>query len=187
MSQENGKVVVRQPIHVTSQSRRHFDERVFVRFPLVVAFLARALLRMSPRSSLRRTLVNRAVRLAFEATNREDFNVSFVLHHPDVEMAVFGDMLTLGLESAVHGRQERLDFQTRWHAEWGEFRFQPQELIDLGDRVLVVGRVTGSGLSSGAPVDNDWAVIFTFSRGRVIREEIFTDHAEALEAVGLSE
>ena len=28
-----------------------------------------------------------------------------------------------------------------WLSAWGEFRFQPQELIDLSDRLLVLGQV----------------------------------------------
>ena len=60
-------------------------------------------------------------------------------------------------------------------------------MIDLGDRVLVVGRVKGSGLSSGAAVDSEWADLFTVSAGRVIREQVFFDHAEGLEAAGVSE
>ena len=49
----------------------------------------------------------------------------------------------------------------------------------------MAGRIVGSGLSSGAAVDSDWAVIVTLAAGRVIREQFFFDHAAALEAVGL--
>jgi hypothetical protein len=48
-------------------------------------------------------------------------------------------------------------------------------------------RVKGSGLSSGAPVESEWATIFTTFDGRVTREQIFLDHGEALRAVGLRE
>jgi hypothetical protein len=54
-------------------------------------------------------------------------------------------------------------------------------------RVLVLGRLKGSGLSSGAAIDNEWADLDTFSAGRVIRRQIFLDHAEGLEAAGLRE
>ena len=52
---------------------------------------------------------------------------------------------------------------------------------------MVIGRFEGSGPSSGAGFDNEFAEIFTISAGRVIREQAFFDHAEALEAAGLSE
>lgn len=72
--------------------------------------------------------------------------------------------------------------------EWGDFQLAPAELIDLGDgRVFVSGRIVASGLTSGAGFDGDWGVIFTFSNGRVVREQFFFNRAEALEAVRLSE
>lgn len=65
-------------------------------------------------------------------------------------------------------------------------RFEPEEMLDLGDRLLFVGRVKGSGISSGAGFESDWAVLLTISAGRVIREQPFFDRREALEAAGLS-
>jgi ketosteroid isomerase-like protein len=70
----------------------------------------------------------------------------------------------------------------------GDFRFEPEELADLGDgRVVVIGRQKGSGLSSGAAFDTDWAVLITLSAGLVSREQFFFDRAEALAAAGLPE
>jgi hypothetical protein len=89
----------------------------------------------------------------------------------------------LGLEAA-NRRDSKVAFQDRWQADWGGFRFEPEELIDLGNRVLVVGHMKGSGLSGGAAVDNDWAYLVTFSGGRVRHEQIFLDRGEALEVVG---
>jgi hypothetical protein len=60
-------------------------------------------------------------------------------------------------------------------------------MLDLGDRLLFVGRIKGSGLSSGAGFETAWANLLTLSAGRVIREEPFFDHREALEAAGLRE
>jgi ketosteroid isomerase-like protein len=94
---------------------------------------------------------------------------------------------SLGLDTRYRGHQERIDFQRRWTAEWGEVRFEPEELIDLGTRVLALSRMTGSGLGSGVAVDNEWANLITISGGQVIREQAFMDHGEALEAAGLHE
>jgi ketosteroid isomerase-like protein len=69
----------------------------------------------------------------------------------------------------------------------GEVRFEPDEVIDFGDRVLVFSRFTGRGLRSGAGFGNDFANLLTFSAGRVTREQAFTDRGEALEAAGLRE
>jgi ketosteroid isomerase-like protein len=187
MSEENVEVV-RQPIAVRAHSRRRLEERLALRFPSVLALLARAVLRLPQRSRLRQALIRRADQQGFEANNRGDYEACFGLYHPDVELIVPPQFVALGLDPQYRGREERVRFQRRWNAEWGEVRFEPEELIDFGDgRLLTVGRITGSGLSSGAAFDNDYAVLHTVSAGRVIREQVFLDHGEALEATGLSE
>jgi ketosteroid isomerase-like protein len=127
------------------------------------------------------------VQLAYEATNRGDYEAAFGLYHLDVELMVPPQFTALGFDTRYRGRQDRIDFQRRWTAEWGEVRFEPEEVIDLGARVLVIARMTGSGFGSGVAVDNEWATLITISAGRVIREQDFVDHGEALEAVGLRE
>jgi ketosteroid isomerase-like protein len=186
MSQKNVEVV-RQPVSVRPQPRRSLEERLGVRFSAALAFLNRAVLRLSARSRLRRAIRRRAVQLAYEAANRGDYEAAFMLHDPDVELMVPTQFTALGFDTRYRGRQERIDFQRRWTAEWGEVRFEPEEVIDLGARVLVIARMTGSGLGSGAAVDNEWATLITFSAGRIIREQDFVDHREALEAAGLGD
>jgi ketosteroid isomerase-like protein len=110
-----------------------------------------------------------------------------VLYHPDTELITPPNMVELGFDSVYRGREARFGFQRRGTAEWGEMRFEPEELLDLGDRLLFVGRVKDSGLSSGAGFAGAWANLLTISAGRVIREQPFFDRGEALEAAGLSE
>jgi ketosteroid isomerase-like protein len=71
---------------------------------------------------------------------------------------------------------------------WGEFRMEPDEFVDAGDRVVVIGRWVAKGRGSGAEVNQPIADVFTLHRGRVVRCEIgYSDRAEALEAAGLSD
>jgi len=185
MPQENIEVV-RQPLGMAAHSRRHA-----LRFPRAVALLARAGWRiyvvLPPRSRLRRAVLRRYIQHGFEATNRQDFETAFGLYHPDVESLLPAPMVALGFEPVYRGRAARIDAQRRWVAEWEDLRFELEELIDLGDRVLVVTRMKGSGLSSGASAEVDCVFIYTLSAGRAIREEVFFDRAEALRAVGLPE
>jgi ketosteroid isomerase-like protein len=96
-------------------------------------------------------------------------------------------LVGLGDETLYRGLEARVRYEQNWRAEWGDFRYQPDELRDVGDRILAIGRISSSGLSSGAAIDTDFANLFTFSAGKVIREQVFFDRAEALEAAGLSE
>ncbi len=183
----NDVAVVRLPISVRAQSRRRVLERLALRLPRTAASLIRGLQRLSPRSRLRQGLIRHFIRQGIEALNRRDFEAIFGFYAHDCEF-VPSQLPTLGLEG-THGRTERIRFQQRWVAEWGEFRFEPEEVIDLGDarRLLVLGRTKGTGLSSGAAFDGEWAALLTVSDGWVIREEAYFDYGEALEAAGLAE
>jgi len=187
MSQENVEIV-RQPFTVASHSRRRLDERLGLRFPGVRTLVQRLLWRLPPRSRLRQASLHRALQLGFEAVNRGDFEATFATYHPDVELVSDSRLVGLGFDGVYSGREERIRFQQRWVAEWGDFRFAPEELLYLGDdRVFVSGHIVGSGLSSGAGFDSDWAVLLTISDGRIVREQFFFDRTDALEAAGLRE
>ena len=70
---------------------------------------------------------------------------------------------------------------------WESLRFEATELRDLGDRVLVLGDVSGCGRASGIEVDDRWAWIVEVRDGRATSLRGFLDQREALEAAGLSE
>jgi ketosteroid isomerase-like protein len=187
MSQENAQAV-RQPITVRMQTRRRLEERLALRFPSASALLARSIMRLPPQSRLRRGFIRRGAQLGVDALNRDDVEAALALYHPDVELVVPSEFVGLGFDRVYRGIDERARFELMWIGEWGKLRYEFEEVIDLGDgRVLLVGRVKSSGVTSGAPVDSEFAEIFTFVDGRVIREEPFFDRADALEAAGLSE
>ncbi len=182
MSEEN----VRQPLALTGRLSRGLEERVALRFPRLTAFLARALWRLPKRSRLRRALLRRAVVLGWEAMNRRDFEFGLALYDQDVQSIYDPGLVTLGFVN-TRGREERLRMLREAYGAL-EFRFQPEELIQVGeDRLLVTGRMKGTGVSSGAPFDTNWANLSTISDGLVIRDQVITDRADALDAAGLSE
>lgn len=184
MSPENADIV-RQPLTVGAQSRRPLEGHLALRFPRVVSLSIRGVLRLSPHSRLRRWLLRRFFRLGLEAINRGDFEAIFCLWSGDCE---FVPIQELGFEG-TRGPGERIRFQQRWVDDWGEFRFEPEELIDLGDnrRLMWLGRTKGSGRDSGALIDSECGVIVTLSGGWVVREEAYFDRAQALAAAGLRE
>ena len=62
------------------------------------------------------------------------------------------------------------------------------ELIDCENDVVAahVGRHV-RGKASGVEAEFEWWGVFTFSNGKLLRSELLTDRAQALEAAGLSE
>jgi ketosteroid isomerase-like protein len=61
------------------------------------------------------------------------------------------------------------------------------ELIDLGDRVVLLADLQARGQASGLPFTGTIATVSVLKDGKASRVQAYFDHAEALEAVGLSE
>ena len=90
----------------------------------------------------------------------------------------------------LRGRDQARSFAERERETWegGYVGWEPEELIDAGDKVLALiwtsGRGKASGVEVGAHVWNVW----TFREGKPVEWTYFgDDRAAALEAVGLSE
>jgi len=62
-----------------------------------------------------------------------------------------------------------------------------EDLIDAGDRVVVRARSHWTGEQSGIETDVQFTQVLTFRKGKVVLDEYFLDHQEALEAAGLSD
>jgi ketosteroid isomerase-like protein len=69
---------------------------------------------------------------------------------------------------------------------WDERRLEPQELIDAGDKIVVLLREYRRGRASGVELVNDTAAVFVVRDGRIVRGQGYMDPAKALEAVGVS-
>ena len=93
----------------------------------------------------------------------------------------------LDLDGVYVGREAVVKASRHYWGTWDDYRIDAEELLDAGSSVVVVLRERGRGRGSGAPIDERHAQIWTFSRGRIVRWEIFPDAARALEALGLSE
>jgi ketosteroid isomerase-like protein len=93
----------------------------------------------------------------------------------------------LDLDGVYVGRDAVIKASRHYWGTWHEYRLDAEQFIDAGSSVVIAVRERGRGRGSGAPFDQRWAQVWTFSRGRIIRWELFPDTARALEAVGMSE
>jgi uncharacterized protein len=85
------------------------------------------------------------------------------------------------------GREGVERFLADTSENWEELQIVAEEFRDLGDRVVVLGRMKGRGKGSGAPIDQPFATIYDFRGDRIWRCRVYFDHAEGLRAAGLSE
>jgi len=124
------------------------------------------------------------VRKVFDAMSTRDRETAVSYAAPDMVVdatrRVFNPTTYLGLE----GLQQ---FMADMDEIWEEFRPDPREFLDAGDRVVVTGRMAGKGKGSGVVVEDDFAGIWTVRDGRVVHWAIQPDRASALAAVGLSD
>jgi ketosteroid isomerase-like protein len=90
-------------------------------------------------------------------------------------------------EGPIRGMEEVIRFFMGRAEVFEELRAEPERVWDLGDRVLVFVRHTGSGTTSGAGFDIRIAHLWTLRKGVVVQGEGYADRDEALEAAGLSE
>jgi ketosteroid isomerase-like protein len=74
-----------------------------------------------------------------------------------------------------------------WAAAWSEFSMEPEEFLDVGERVVVVFRMRAKGAISGAAVERRDAMVFELRDGKTVRLDYYNSRDDALEAVGLAE
>jgi ketosteroid isomerase-like protein len=99
-------------------------------------------------------------RRGIDAFNRGDADALFQIATDDIE-------LVSALTGAVEGGDFRGEAGLEAYFEvmaatWGEFRILPGEFHDLGDQLLVVGRVRGLGMGSRVPVEAPHAFVMDF-------------------------
>ena len=121
-----------------------------------------------------------------DSYNRRDVDTVFAeLATPDFE---WWPALTKAYEGGCYrGREGAERFAADTRENWEELQSVAEEYHDLGDRVLLLGRLKGRGKGSGAPVDQPYAAIFDFRGDRTWRFRAYFDRAEALKAVGLEQ
>jgi ketosteroid isomerase-like protein len=123
------------------------------------------------------------VRAFFEAWNAGDMDAIREQYDPDIVVRYAedwpeGSEPTMGREAVIR----------QWEQQRAAFDSDALELIevtDAGDRVVV--RLIWRAVSRGPDLKIEVSSVSTLRKGKTILVEFFWDHAEALEAVGLSE
>ena len=162
--------------------RRSLDQRLYVRFPALYRLLADSVMRLPPRSRLRRLMLARSVGLAYAAANRRDFDSVLLGWDPASEYHPSGDLLPPDLETVFYGHDGYLQLWRYWLDAFEDIRWDPEEILDFGDRFLVTTQQRGRGSGSGVAVSEPVFQLFTVRRGLVVRQEDFLDRLKALEA-----
>jgi ketosteroid isomerase-like protein len=187
MAQESLEFV-RKPLQARAGAGRTLDQRLGIRFPRFAAASARLLSKLPLGSRVRQAVLWRVTRLSVEAYNRRDLDAVVAAYHPDLEYYPYREFVEAGLaEPCYHGPSGYQAYISATYDVWGtEVRLEPTELIDLGDRIVLLADMPMRAQASGVALAQTYAGVSTLKDGRVIRQDDFLNHAEALEAVGLA-
>jgi hypothetical protein len=180
--------IVRKPLAVRELSGRTVSQRFFIRFPGVATAYARWVGRKPPRSRVRQAAVWRGSQLAIEALNRRDLDAALIAYHPDRELHPPNEFVEAGfVEPCYRGPAGLRRYMSEWSDVWGgTLRVEPTELIDLGDRLVILAMLPSRAQASGLPLRSEWATVMTLKRGDVVDQRDYTNHGEALAAAGLA-
>jgi ketosteroid isomerase-like protein len=92
------------------------------------------------------------------------------------------------VEGEVFAGRDGIDtYFGRMEEAWDEFLTLADEYRDLGDRVLLQGRLEGRGRMSGVLLSVPLDILFDLRDGRISRMHSFLDREEALRTAGLAE
>ena len=84
-----------------------------------------------------------------------------------------------------HGHEGVETYFARLRSAWESFTFHADEFRDLGDVVLVLGRLEGHGRGGGVPVDSPVGAVFDLLDGTIWRLRAYLDHDRARETAGV--
>jgi ketosteroid isomerase-like protein len=123
------------------------------------------------------------VRTAMESFNLEGVDAVAEQIHPDFETTTPS---SLSVEPDTYRGPEGV---RRWFDAWegtmDEVRFDVDELVDAGDRVVAVTRMVARSRTTGLEFEQGVAMVWTLRDGRAVRLDPYATRAEALRVVGL--
>ena len=105
--------------------------------------------------------------------------------HPD---AVFHSAVTDVVGETFHGRDQIIGVFDQWEEDWSDLRWEVDEYIDVDDhRVVPLHTVSATGRASGIETVRELGGVIDIRDGLVVRQWIYLDRNEALDAAGVAD
>ena len=103
---------------------------------------------------------------------------------PDFELEEAADLPD---PEAYTGREAFIANMAKLEESFEELWMEPSEIVDLGEKVIVVVSMSGRGQGSSVPVEMTFAQLWSLRGGKAVSLRDYATRAEALAAAGLSE
>ncbi len=107
-----------------------------------------------------------AVRTMLDGWNRGDVDAWLASAHPEIEWSSEIARRMQGAETMYLGPAAMRHFWDEWHSVW-DLTIEASEIRDLGDTVLVVGRMRARGKASGVDLDEAVAYVYELDGGLI--------------------
>jgi ketosteroid isomerase-like protein len=124
------------------------------------------------------------VKTFFDAYNARDGEMVDRLLDPKAQVT------TLSARAGLPARWERggtRRYFEQLEESWADLQVEVEDHRELGDRVVALGHMRGTGKASHVEVVRVFATVFIVRNSRFIRVDTYDDPRNALEAAGLSE
>jgi ketosteroid isomerase-like protein len=125
-----------------------------------------------------------AAKRIYESRNRGDLDAVLAECNPDVE---WRPHLAILSGQPIRGHDEVRAYLESLQEDWESFRHQPEQFMEVGDKVVVLLHTYARGRGSGVKVDVPVTHVLTFENGRCSEFVSYYDRAEALRSAGLAE
>jgi ketosteroid isomerase-like protein len=153
-----------------------------VRWPSVYSAFARIVLARPPRSRLRRIQLRRAVLSGWSAWARDDLDLVLVRYARNCRLEVPPAFVDAGMKSAYNGHAGEREYTDDLRESFERMDITPLELVDAGDRFVVLGRFHICARGSGVELDSKFGSVYWIEDGLCVRERMFLDWDAALRA-----
>ena len=120
------------------------------------------------------------LRRLYDEWGRGDMSGHAELFHPGMTAETFG----MGEPIRSEGYDGFIDSMREWLSTWERpLTIEAEDLIQRGDRILVLIHWSGRGKGSGVEIEGRGAHLWSFREGLVVRHETYRDRAEARAAL----
>ena len=124
------------------------------------------------------------LRQGYGAFNRADIDTVMGLMDAEIEWQE-PDVEGLPQRGTHHGPEDVANNVFGAIVEnWDGFQAVPDEFLDAGDRVIVLGHFQGRGKASGRTLDAPYAHVWTLREGKAVHFRAYADTANVLLSLG---
>jgi len=97
------------------------------------------------------------------------------------------DVLVVTSLERYHGLAGVVEEAQRWERMWTDYRFEVEDLVDAGDKVVLLYHQSGRSKTSGVELEERAGWVYTLREGKIARVEMFQDRELAFRAAGLEQ